>query len=500
MTAINSVLSAQVGIQIATAAAPDILEYTSDEIVYELGVAVDANHPRFTGEVDEWSSTPALPDGLELDPETGVISGTPGAETRYLETFTITASNAMGEDSYELGIWVFDRIEITMISRGIFGQPSYSGAGAGGISTDGSHIVLATRSSDLPGGGQWTRILKYSVLTGEFELVNLGNDGSYADDRSRSPRINGDGTVIVFESDASNLVEDQPEDAGLFIWEQAANPPLSCLPGTPWPYMYPDVSDDGRFVVYGARSSSFGVGGRIHLHDRDTRETRVLENLPSGFDPSVDLERPRISGDGNTVVYVVREKEAPYRHVYSYDIATGEIFYVNSAGWGRTGNSQSWGGTPSYDGSQIALNSWANQLAKGPFDSPGADAFVRDRPGRELSLASRSESNVALGGIVDSMISSEARFVLFSSWSRLDLDDERHSTHVYRFDRRTGEVLRLNVGPDGEAAHLGVHGSGVSISGDGRRVVFNSKDDLTTGEATNTYQAYLAEIRELPQL
>merc|ERR1711874_720494 len=51
--------------------------------------------PCVEGTVDKFTVEPALPDGLNLDPATGVISGSP---TKVVEktTYTVTASNETG--------------------------------------------------------------------------------------------------------------------------------------------------------------------------------------------------------------------------------------------------------------------------------------------------------------------------------------------------------------------------------------------------------------------
>jgi len=69
-------------------------------------VAIPANVPSFgCGDPTTFSVNPALPNGLMLDPVTGVISGTPLAASP-LESFTVTAANAAGSDTVVLSILV----------------------------------------------------------------------------------------------------------------------------------------------------------------------------------------------------------------------------------------------------------------------------------------------------------------------------------------------------------------------------------------------------------
>src|SRR5690606_29064617 len=69
-------------------------------------VAIAPNRPTSAGgAVTSWQVTPELPAGLSLDPQSGVVSGTPenvAPETTYV----ITASNSGGSTSTELRITV----------------------------------------------------------------------------------------------------------------------------------------------------------------------------------------------------------------------------------------------------------------------------------------------------------------------------------------------------------------------------------------------------------
>ena len=79
--------------------------YASSPVVYGLGAAIAPNSPIIGfGSPTGFAVSPALPDGLVLDPSTGVITGTPVAITAAAD-YTITASFAGSPDStFDLGI------------------------------------------------------------------------------------------------------------------------------------------------------------------------------------------------------------------------------------------------------------------------------------------------------------------------------------------------------------------------------------------------------------
>ncbi len=88
---------------------PSSLSYRAVAAIYTAGVVIVPNYAVCTGgAVSRFSVAPALPDGLSLSSDSGIISGTPtlaSAQARY----TVTASNASGSTTAALFITVTDR-------------------------------------------------------------------------------------------------------------------------------------------------------------------------------------------------------------------------------------------------------------------------------------------------------------------------------------------------------------------------------------------------------
>ncbi|OYU80355.1 MAG: hypothetical protein CFE23_09830 [Flavobacterium sp. BFFFF1] len=84
--------------------APSALQYNNNNS-FTVNTEITPLHPTVTGSVISYTISPALPDGLSIDNETGIISGTPASESPAT-TYTVTASNAFGNTTTTLSITV----------------------------------------------------------------------------------------------------------------------------------------------------------------------------------------------------------------------------------------------------------------------------------------------------------------------------------------------------------------------------------------------------------
>jgi len=83
---------------------PSGLSYPSPQ-TFTAGTAITLLSPTVTGIVTYYSSQPALPAGLSLDPVSGLITGTPTAATPAAN-YVITAGNSTGSTTFSLAITV----------------------------------------------------------------------------------------------------------------------------------------------------------------------------------------------------------------------------------------------------------------------------------------------------------------------------------------------------------------------------------------------------------
>ena len=144
----------------------------------------------------------------------------------------------------------------------------------------------------------------------------------------------------------------------------------------------------------------------------------------------------------------------------------------------------SWRSTLSRDGSLVAFDSNATNLA--PGDGPARDVFLRDRATGETLLVSHGAET---GGDSDiGTISANGRFVAFQSdSSTLVPGDTNGRRDAFVWERETGAITRVSVSSAGAEAAQGVSVSPVPptlpISRNGRYVAFMTiANDLVPGD------------------
>ena len=98
---------------------PSGLSYPSPQI-YVVAQPIAPLIPAVTGSASTWTVTPALPQGLSLNPTTGAITGTP-AKSSAVGAYTITAANQGGSVSTTLTLTVNDTKPAVAYPSTVFG-------------------------------------------------------------------------------------------------------------------------------------------------------------------------------------------------------------------------------------------------------------------------------------------------------------------------------------------------------------------------------------------
>lgn len=109
------------GLGSVSSVAPAGLTYSLGTAAYPRGVAIPSNAPALTGGDGSITYSATLPAGLSIDPSTGVISGTPSADTPAAPaytTYTVTATNNAGSTTFDLKLLVIQGFVVNSTGSG----------------------------------------------------------------------------------------------------------------------------------------------------------------------------------------------------------------------------------------------------------------------------------------------------------------------------------------------------------------------------------------------
>ena len=354
--------------------------------------------------------------------------------------------------------------------------------------------------------GQITRESVDALGGGPFSQRSFGQAGKAA--------VSADGRVIAFQSDASDLVPgDTNQATDVFVRDRATGV-LQRVSMT-WNGMEgrgdskcPSLSADGRWVAFASRAWNMVPGGAnlghprwdVYVHDRQASATTRVSVSASGGDPDGDSECPSISGDGQRVVFasaaanLASDDDNQVKDVFLRDRADEKTVLVSKGGGRTPGDSQR--PVISGDGRFVAFESSALDLVPGQrfaretaFDRAAPHVYVRDLSDETTELVSIGGARTANGPSTFPSISADGRYVAFTSRATNLVAPALHNAfeRAYVRDRRAGTVwlaapidpLQSDCGRDGVPLHCqdGIQGPH-AISADGRFVAFSSRSLL----------------------
>jgi Tol biopolymer transport system component len=247
-------------------------------------------------------------------------------------------------------------------------------------------------------------IFMRDTQSGVTTLISANVDGYAANGRSEHATLTADGSEVIFESWASDLVVgDTNGYPDIFARELHTGTTMllsRTIDGEPADgysgYARPDAS--GRLVAFQTWADNLVNGGHpthsnVVLLDRATGEYALVSRGRHGRTPTGQSIAPEISGDGSTVVFhsrarnLVRTDPTPREDLFRYDVATGKITAVTPHTW-IPGYAKDAG--PAYithDGRTIVYSTKSDAIL--PDDTNGySDVFTFDVATRETRLVS----------------------------------------------------------------------------------------------------------------
>ena len=327
--------------------------------------------------------------------------------------------------------------------------------------------------------------------------VSVASDGTEADDKSVYPVISSDGRYIAFTSIADNLVSgDTNGESDAFVHDMNTGETKRisvdsdenqvCESSA---ILYDiDMSNDGRYITYGAYGSVDVDMYYILVRDMVTEETKLISVSSDGELADESSSYTKISPDGRYVVFasdatnLVPNDTNGARDIFMHDIQTGETVRISVASDGTQAN-----GSSSYfyydvssNGRYVVFNSLAPNLISNDTNEI-EDVFLHDNQTGETTRLVEGNSDVEA-------ITPDGRYLLYRAKV-----SSSNLWEVYVFDRDTGETTLVSKSSDGEIGDGNSNGN--SISDNGRYVVFESfADNLVPNDINYERDVFIHDL------
>jgi hypothetical protein len=294
------------------------------------------------------------------------------------------------------------------------------------LSSDGSRLVFLSSASDLIAGATDTNVRSdvflYDRAAGATTLVShaAGLPLTAANDASSlAPRLLADGSGVLFQSLATNLIPGENDTnlgSDLFLFDpatgattlinHAAGSPATTGNGGTGLYA---ASRDNRWILYDSSASDLvaGVtannGGNVYLYDRQSGTSSLVSHAAGNPNLAVNFlsQAGDISADGSWIAFMSESTnlvsgQTPnlgLNNIFLQDRATGTTTLVSHVPNQPAGSPCCGGGAfyprLSGDGSKVAYYAFFGNLVAGQVNQ-GNGVFLYDRLAGENAVVSHT--------------------------------------------------------------------------------------------------------------
>ena len=256
-------------------------------------------------------------DGTQAKPS-WTNQATISANGRFV-AFTSDASNLVADDKNTApDVFVHDlrSKQTTRVSVASDGSEAIGGDWKGhpSLSADGRYVAFISLAGNLVDGDTNNNedVFVHDRKTKKTIRVSVASDGTQGNGLCFKQRLSANGRFVAFQSESTNLVKgDTNKQADVFVHDLVTKETTRVSVGSDgsqanngaW---QPDISADGRFVVFWSSASNLVSGDEnftddVFVHDRKTGKTTMVSVASDGKIGNGSSNRPTISHDGRYV-------------------------------------------------------------------------------------------------------------------------------------------------------------------------------------------------------
>jgi hypothetical protein len=346
-----------------------------------------------------------------------------------------------------------------------------------------------------------------------IERVSISNDEAQGNDESKHTSLSNTGRYVAFHSIANNLVAtDTNGETDVFVRDtQAGSTERVSLSSAGiegnGDSAHPDISGDGRYVVFESFATNFDpadtdITRDIYLYDRTNDTITLVSKNMTGGSASGDTQRAAITPDGEFIVYVSNASDIVAGDTngtydcFVYDVSSGMVNRILTSTGAEFDDdcivADIAGGTP-----LIAFESEATNVV--PNDTNGkGDIFI-------VSIFNTGHARVSVDSAGNEgndfanapSISRDGDFVtFFSQANNMVLSDTNGIGDIFLHETQTGETTRVSVVSGGAQANN--TSTNPHISGGGRYIVFTSfATNLVPGDTNEVVDVFIHDTQTL---
>ncbi len=436
--------------------------------------------------------------------------------------FVSEATNLVAGDTNNVAdVFVADLSGNTLV-RASIGDALPSGRTSTGSTTpvitpDGRYVTFATSLNVLPGPGSppaeiYVRDMVAGVTTwasGNAAVLAKTLLGSSNFPCSR-PALSDDGRFVAFKIGPTNGLGN-----ALILLSDLSAGTTAVISSNALPQLAyadelfgPEITPDGRFVVFARHETTNAAGCSIHLWDsQSSADILVSADLGGNAQGDAISKAPAITPDGRYVIFVSNGTNLTSNavsnglHVYLRDIQAGltRLIDVDTNSVGST--DVTWAvPAMSADGRSIAFSAPDGAIVPGDKNR-FEDVFVRDAVAGQTELISKRDSSAtpvagnSLSRLTQSGLSDDSLRLVFSSYARdLTLNDNNEASDVFVRDLVAGTNALVSAGTNGQPA-LGGSSANPVLSGNGRFVAFvSAATNLVADRAIHSVDMYVRDL------
>jgi len=326
------------------------IAFDSDATNLDVDVADDDGTDVFVRDMEEGTTirvsyAPELGDG-------GIGGGWDPSISGDGEYVVFSSESALveGDSDGMVDIYMYEMEtgDITRVSEDSEGVGGGDGSWYADVNYDGGFVAFLSDSEFVEDdSGEYADVYVKDIEAGTFERASVASDGSEANDEANDPpAINGDGSIVAFDSDATNLVAvDDNDTYDIFVHDFTTGDTTMVSVASDGSQSYSDkhnpaISADGRFVAFSeygggpkaaSPSNEVAAAGKVAvesiapaadgdiydmlvegdvngeedivLHDRVDASTTMVSVTPALTGADDGSEDPALSGDGRFVSY-----------------------------------------------------------------------------------------------------------------------------------------------------------------------------------------------------